>query len=573
MYDLQQLAACEDITVEDATSTLTLSTSKFKAMFSKTSGTLNSYSYNGVQLISKPLKLNVFRLPTDNDGRQSGSWDNMGLRSLTARGKGVEFEKSEDGKTVNVTLNTRYTGQNGTYFTVQMNFIVCANGVMMVNSFISPSNTGTVIPKMGFRLEMPAGMEQLSWFGRGPWDSYRDRKEACLPAIYKSTVTEQYEGYILPQEHGTKQEVRWMSLANSEGDGLVFVAPDQMAASAVHFRPEDNYTDRNNRSRHTYQFKPCDNTIVSLDAVTRGLGNASCGPDVMEKYELKAANTDFRFFIMPLTKGMDIAKMARVNMPVCQPVNCKRSTNGRISMTTSTPKATIYYSINDGEWRKYTTALTNNDACTIKTYCTAEGLMESPVMSYDFDLFINKNAWKLVSVDSYQGGNEATKAFDNNTSTFWHTAWGANEPRCPHTIVIDMAKIYQVTAFTYTARTDGNGNGMVKEYEVYLSLDGKTWGNPVAKGEFRNTTAMQVAKLSTSTTGRYLKFVAKSELNNNAWTSASEIGIQAAADVTAIDEVRSEPSSDNNLFYSLQGVATNNPTHGVYVHQGKKVLF
>ena len=519
------------------------------------------------------MKLNVFRLPTDNDGRQSGSWDNMGLRSLTARGKGVEFEKSEDGKTVNVTLNTRYTGQNGTYFTVQMNFIVCANGVMMVNSFISPSNTGTVIPKMGFRLEMPAGMEQLSWFGRGPWDSYRDRKEACLPAIYKSTVTEQYEGYILPQEHGTKQEVRWMSLANSEGDGLVFVAPDQMAASAVHFRPEDNYTDRNNRSRHTYQFKPCDNTIVSLDAVTRGLGNASCGPDVMEKYELKAANTDFRFFIMPLTKGMDIAKMARVNMPVCQPVNCKRSTNGRISMTTSTPKATIYYSINDGEWRKYTTALTNNDACTIKTYCTAEGLMESPVMSYDFDLFINKNAWKLVSVDSYQGGNEATKAFDNNTSTFWHTAWGANEPRCPHTIVIDMAKIYQVTAFTYTARTDGNGNGMVKEYEVYLSLDGKTWGNPVAKGEFKNTTAMQVAKLSTSTTGRYLKFVAKSELNNNAWTSASEIGIQAAADVTAIDEVRSEPSSDNNLFYSLQGVATNNPTHGVYVHQGKKVLF
>ena len=573
MYDLQQLAACEDITVEDATSTLTLSTSKFKAMFSKTSGTLNSYTYNGTQLINKPLKLSVFRLPTDNDGRQSGSWDNMGLRSLTARGKGVEFEKSEDGKTVNVTLNTRYTGQNGTYFTVQMNFVVCANGVMMVNSFISPSNTGTVIPKMGFRLEMPAGMEQLSWFGRGPWDSYRDRKEACLPAIYKSTVTEQYEGYILPQEHGTKQEVRWMSLANSEGDGLVFVAPDQMAASAVHFRPEDNYTDRNNRSRHTYQFKPCDNTIVSLDAVTRGLGNASCGPDVMEKYELKAANTDFRFFIMPLTKGMDIAKMARVNMPVCQPVNCKRSTNGRISMTTSTPKATIYYSINDGEWRKYTTALTNNDACTIKTYCTAEGLMESPVMSYDFDLFINKNAWKLVSVDSYQGGNEATKAFDNNTSTFWHTAWGANEPRCPHTIVIDMTKIYQVTAFTYTARTDGNGNGMVKEYEVYLSLDGKTWGNPVAKGEFKNTTAMQVAKLSTSTTGRYLKFVAKSELNNNAWTSASEIGIQAAADVTAIDEVRSEPSSDNNLFYSLQGVATNNPTHGVYVHQGKKVLF
>ena len=277
MYDLAQLNDCEGIVVEDATSRLTLSNSKFEAVFSKETGTLNSYSYNGVKMIDKPIKLNTFRLPTDNDVRQSGSWDNMGLRNLTVEGKGIEFKKGADGKTVIVTLNSHYAGQNSTAFDVQMTFLVCANGVMMVNSFISPLNTGAIIPKIGFRLEMPEEMEQLSWFGRGPWDSYRDRKEACLPAIYKSTVTDQYEEYILPQEHGTKQEVRWISLSNSNGNGLLFVAPDQMAASAVHFRPEDNYTDRNNRSRHPYQFKSCANTIVSLDAVTRGLGNASCG--------------------------------------------------------------------------------------------------------------------------------------------------------------------------------------------------------------------------------------------------------------------------------------------------------
>ena len=238
------------------------------------------------------------------------------------------------------------------------------------------------------------------------------------------------------------------------------------------------------------------------------------------------------------------------------------------------PESIIFeYRINDGEWQKYTTSLTNNEACTIKTYCTAEGLLDSPLMSYDFDLFINKSGWKLVSVDSYQGGNEAAKAFDNNTSTFWHTAWGANEPRCPHTIVIDMTRIYQVTAFTYTARTDGNANGMVKAYEVYLSLDGKTWGNPVATGEFKNTTAMQIAKLKTATAGRYLKFVAKSEINNNAWTSASELGIQAAADVTAVDEVYSPVMFDDENYYTLQGVATATPSHGVYVYKGRKVLF
>ena len=575
MYNLAQLNDCEEIIVEDATSRLTLSNSKFEAVFSKVTGTLNSYSYNGIKLIDKPVKLNTFRLPTDNDVRQSGSWDNMGLRNLSVRGKGVEFEKGNDGKTIIVTLNSRYTGQNSTAFDVQMTFLVCANGVMMVNSFISPLNTGAIIPKIGFRLEMPAEMEQLSWFGRGPWDSYRDRKEACFPAIYKSTVTDQYEEYILPQEHGTKQEVRWMALSNNNGNGLLFVAPDQMAASAVHFRPEDNYTDRNNRSRHPYQFKSCTNTIVSLDAVTRGLGNASCGPDVLEKYELKAANTNFRFFIMPLSQEMNAAQMARVDMPVCQPVDCKRNTNGRISMTTPTPNATIYYSVDEGEWKKYSSAITFNNACNIKTYCTAEGLLESPIMSYDLELFINKSAWRLVSVDSQQGGNEATKAFDNNPSTFWHTPWGANEPQCPHTIVINMNKIYEVTAFTYTARTDGNENGMVKAYEVYLSLDGKEWGSPVAKGEFKKTSAMQIAKLATPTAGRYIKFVAKSEVNNKAWTSASEIGIQATADITAINEVTEDNLSrgGNDTFYTLQGVATATPTQGIYVHKGKKVLF
>jgi beta-galactosidase len=86
---------------------------------------------------------------------------------------------------------------------------------------------------------------------------------------------------------------------------------------------------------------------------------------------------------------------------------------------------------------------------------------------------------------------------------------------------------------------------------------------------------MQIAKLATRTAGRYIKFVAKSEVNNKAWTSASEIGIQATADITAINEVTEDNLSrgGNDTFYTLQGVATATPTQGIYVHKGKKVLF
>ena len=591
-FDLEHLQQCEELSVDETSTEVTVDGENFSAVFSKSQGTLSSLIINDVQLISKPLLLNVFRLPTDNDGRQSGSWDTMGLRKLTVKGTGSEVTTAEDQKTVTVTLQSTHTGKNGTVFDVILSFIVCADANIMVNALVRPQSTGAIIPKLGFRLEMPQGMEQLTWFGRGPWDSYRDRKEACLPDIYESTVTDQYEEYIMPQEHGTKQEVRWIALNNEDGLGLLFVAPDQMAASAVHFRPEDNYTNRDNRSKHTYQFKTCATTVVSLDAATRGLGNASCGPDVMEKYELHAQNTSFRFFIMPVNSQNEnlksqLATMARVDMPVCQPVSCERMSNGRIKMTTTTKSAAIYYSIDGGEYKKYSAAFVHEDACTITAYCTKDGMQESIKTTFDFPLFVNKSTWTLVSADSYQGGNEPKLAFDNNNSTFWHTAWGTNEPRCPHTIVVDMAKTYKVTAFTYLSRQDGNQNGMVKDYEVYLSEDGQTWGSAVAKGQFKNTTALQKATLANPTEARYLKFVANSEINGNAWTSAAEIGIEAEAieETTAIGEISPSTSHSsplksqlsNQKSFDLQGrqivnrKSVNSQSHkGIYIQNGKK---
>ena len=564
------------LTVQETSASVTVTGANFTATFSKRKGTLTGYTYDGVQMVSKLLQLSAFRLPTDNDGSKKASWDEMGLCSLSSSGKGTTVTKADDGKTVTISMKSLY-GSGSNTFNVSLDFIVCADGTIMTNSFIRPQNTGAILPKLGFKLEMPEGMEQLEWFGRGPWDSYRDRKEACLPAIYKSTVTDQYEEYILPQEHGTKQEVRWMSVTDSEGRGLLFTAPDQMAASAVHFRPEDNYTDKDTRKKHTYEFVSCANTVVNLDAATRGLGNNSCGPDVMEKYELKAANTAFRFFIIPLKAGVKAAEAARIDMPVCQPVSVERQNNGKLKMTTQTKNATIWYSIDGGEYQKYTAAVSHNAACTVTAYSTLDGLMASPVMSYDFSLFIDKSAWTVKSVDSEHNDNKAIYAIDGKNDTFWHTywSWGGGDPTCPHTIVIDMATNYNVTAITYLARQDGSQNGMVKAYEIYLSTDGQTWGSAAVTGTFQNTTALQTAKLSHTTTARYLKFVAKSEINGGAWSSAAEIGIEATSGTTAVNAVQME-APDTKYIYDLQGrrhdASQASLPRGIYVTEGRKVM-
>jgi hypothetical protein len=142
-----------------------------------------------------------------------------------------------------------------------------------------------------------------------------------------------------------------------------------------------------------------------------------------------------------------------------------------------------------------------------------------------------------------------------------------------------MVNNYRVTAFTYVARNDGNQNGMVKSYEVYLSTDGKSWGTPAAKGEFKNTTAMQVAKLNSPVEARYFKFVALSEINGNKWTSAAEVGIQVETAPSTIKNAKAIDSLHDSGIYDLYGrkLSVNASLlpalpKGIYIHNGKKII-
>jgi beta-galactosidase len=290
----------------------------FTVEFSKSKGTLSHYLLNGKELINQPLMLNVFRLPTENDKAQNSNWDAMGIRMMTLMPGNWKVETTDSLITLRIT--NEYYAITPNQFTVHATFSVSSDGLVFINSVIDPYNKHVILPRIGFRLEMPAEFENLNWFGRGPWESYTDRKEAAFVGLYTSTVSEQWESYVLPQETSNKEDVRWMALSNDAGEGLLFVAADKMSASATHFRPEDLYNNRSARAKHTYQAAFCENTIVNLDARMRGLGNASCGPDVLEQYELKAETTPFSVMIIPFTNiqnNNQLAEKSRISIPEC----------------------------------------------------------------------------------------------------------------------------------------------------------------------------------------------------------------------------------------------------------------
>jgi beta-galactosidase len=113
-------------------------------------------------------------------------------------------------------------------------------------------------------------------------------------AHYRSTVTDQYVPYILPQEHGNKCDVRWLALHDGQGQGVHFAAQSRLLeASASHYTAADLYA-----ARHTTDLTPRPEVHVNLDYAQRGLGTASCGPDTLPQYRIKSGRYGLKFNII-----------------------------------------------------------------------------------------------------------------------------------------------------------------------------------------------------------------------------------------------------------------------------------
>lgn len=138
---------------------------------------------------------------------------------------------------------------------------------------------------------------------------------------------------------------------------------------------------------------------------------------------------------------------------------------------------------------------------------------------------IPQSQMSIASVDSEELRGEdgaANNAIDGKVNTIWHTQWYDSNPKHPHEIVINLGESYDVLSLSYLPRQDGSENGMIANYKIYVSLDGSSWGKPVATGVWNDSLRRKDVAL-TAKTGQFVKLVADSEVNGNIWSSAAEL--------------------------------------------------
>ncbi len=147
-------------------------------------------------------------------------------------------------------------------------------------------------------------------------------------------------------------------------------------------------------------------------------------------------------------------------------------------------------------------------------------------------LFVTSYANKLqglgarIRADSQHGGYEAENALDGKPETMWHTPWDDGAPKFPHHLIIELPKPAKFAGLTCLPRQDGTHNGWIKDYAVYISADGKNWGEPVAKGSFKRGSELQNIKFTQPVETKFLKLVALSSFNAAApFASLAELDI------------------------------------------------
>jgi beta-galactosidase len=251
---------------------------------------------DGMQLNRFPEPY-FWRAPTDNDFGNNmpsslGIWrsahQNRKLKKVTVG------EQTKQGVTVKAEFEL--TGIAVPY-TVDY-FILNDGSIQLTASIDMTGRELPELPRFGMRMQLPWMFNSLSYYGRGPMENYSDRKEGSFVGLYKSNVKDQWFNYIRPQENGYKTDVRWFSLTNNRGRGILIEGLQPVGFSALNHAAESMDPGLNKKQQHPTDLQPDNNVYVHIDYKQRGVGgDDSWGALPHEQYRLMEKQYTYSYII------------------------------------------------------------------------------------------------------------------------------------------------------------------------------------------------------------------------------------------------------------------------------------
>jgi len=306
-FELEKTESIKSLQANETTEEIIITGEGFLLEFSKATGTLTKFTYHGIDLVDSGLSLNIWRAPTDNDGfkfadvdwikwKLLGQWLKFGLNRLVFDLEGIRCEQVDPGNVIVHTSHRIKANDIDAGFSHHTTYTIYNNGDVNTDHVVNCDPELPPLPRMGVILSLPPGFEQFTWFGRGPEESYVDRKAGVAVGLFTGKVDDQYVPYIMPQENGNKTDVRWASLMNENGIGLITVFTPLMETGVSHFKADDLY-----KAYHTNELTRRDEIFWTMDFRQCGLGGNSCGPMTLPQYLVLPDSYKFSILLRPVS--------------------------------------------------------------------------------------------------------------------------------------------------------------------------------------------------------------------------------------------------------------------------------
>ena len=287
----------------------------FEYIFEKRTGILESLVYNDIQYLKKGPVANIWRAPLANEidswakeyGKTGTYVDGYGLgtanvwyahqldRMQLVGGEAVLTLANDD----RAEIILRNVQQADTFRTAVENryiYTISKDGSISLEHTMTPwGDWPNWIPKAGLQFTVDKQFETMTWYGRGPHENYCDRKSGYKTGLYSMKVSDMYEPYLIPQEHGNRTDVSYLKLENETGAGLEIFSDSEFNCSASHILL-DNLT----RAVYPFQLLPIDDIIVHIDYANSGVGCTATS--TINRYRTYPCEYSFKIRIRPYAK-------------------------------------------------------------------------------------------------------------------------------------------------------------------------------------------------------------------------------------------------------------------------------
>ena len=270
----------------------------FLAVISQVDGRLRDWECGGGELLLEGPALSFFRAPTDNDRPPHARpwYEKPDLKHLTP--KLLDLAIAEEDAGVSVTSLVRLSPPNQRRaMDCRYEMLFRPDGSLRVRVSGQPNDRWEeqdILLRIGVGLVLPGDLEQVTWYGLGPGESYPDTCEAQRLGLWQDTVTGLGTPYVFPQENGNRMGTRWLTLTNARGRGLLVAASPEINFSAHHCTADDL-----DEATHQTEVPRREEIYLNLDTVQHGIGSASCGPTVFPQYVLRPRPFAYEFTLAP----------------------------------------------------------------------------------------------------------------------------------------------------------------------------------------------------------------------------------------------------------------------------------